>query len=50
MIFYALDDHHVVRLFDQGLEHVREQAAGMAGLQQRIAVAVPSRDTAEQER
>jgi ArsR family transcriptional regulator len=25
MMFYALDDHHVVRLFDQGLEHVRER-------------------------
>lgn len=25
MIFYALDDHHIVRLFAQGLEHVRER-------------------------
>lgn len=26
MVFYALDDHHVVRLFAQGLEHVQERA------------------------
>ena len=25
-IFYALDDHHIVRLFEQGLEHVQERA------------------------
>lgn len=25
MMFYALDDHHIVRLFAQGLEHVRER-------------------------
>src|SRR5262245_9689388 len=25
MIFYALDDHHIVRLFEQGLEHVEER-------------------------
>jgi len=24
MVFYALDDHHIVRLFAQGLEHVEE--------------------------
>ena len=24
MIFYTLDDHHIVRLFEQGLEHVEE--------------------------
>ena len=29
MIFYALDDHHVVRLFEQGSEHVRERDAGV---------------------
>jgi DNA-binding transcriptional ArsR family regulator len=27
MMFYALDDHHIVRLFAQGLEHVQERAA-----------------------
>jgi hypothetical protein len=32
LIYYALDDHHVVRLFAQGSEHVRERAADMAGL------------------
>ncbi len=26
MIFYSLDDHHIVRLFAQGLEHVQERA------------------------
>lgn len=26
MIFYALDDQHIVRLFEQGLEHVQESA------------------------
>jgi DNA-binding transcriptional ArsR family regulator len=25
-VFYALDDHHIVGLFAQGLEHVRERA------------------------
>src|SRR5262245_36127648 len=25
MIFYALDDQHIVRLFAQGLEHVQER-------------------------
>lgn len=28
MMFYTLDDHHIVRLFAQGLEHVQERAAG----------------------
>ncbi len=30
MVFYALDDHHVIRLFAQGSEHVRERAGGLA--------------------
>lgn len=25
MMFYTLDDHHIVRLFEQGLEHVQER-------------------------
>ena len=25
MVFYALDDHHIVRLFAEGLEHVEER-------------------------
>ena len=25
MVYYALDDHHIVRLFEQGLEHVQER-------------------------
>jgi DNA-binding transcriptional ArsR family regulator len=28
MIFYALDDQHIVRLFEQGLEHVLESNRG----------------------
>ena len=31
MIFYALDDQHIVRLFEQGLEHVEESNRGFAG-------------------
>jgi ArsR family transcriptional regulator, lead/cadmium/zinc/bismuth-responsive transcriptional repressor len=26
-IYYTLDDQHIVRLFEQGLEHVQERAA-----------------------
>ena len=25
LVFYALDDHHIVKLFEQGLKHVQEQ-------------------------
>ena len=31
MIFYALDDHHIVKLFAQGLEHVQERAQSGRG-------------------
>jgi ArsR family transcriptional regulator len=31
MVFYALDDQHIIGLFEQGLEHVEESAA-QAGL------------------
>jgi len=31
-IYYTLDDHHIVKLFEQGLEHVQEQAAVGADL------------------
>jgi ArsR family transcriptional regulator len=27
MMFYALDDQHIVRLFDQGLRHVEERSS-----------------------
>lgn len=30
MVFYTLDDQHVVRLFAQGLEHVQERTTGVA--------------------
>src|SRR2546425_3518193 len=26
LIFYSLDDHHIVGLFEQGLEHIEERA------------------------
>ena len=35
MVFYALDDHHVVRLFEQGSEHVRERAEGVVARESR---------------
>jgi hypothetical protein len=42
MVFYALDDHHVVSLFHQGLRHVEEaRGARQPG---------PSRDRAGAER
>jgi ArsR family transcriptional regulator len=25
MVFYTLDDQHIVRLFEQGMEHVEER-------------------------
>ena len=31
MMFYALDDLHIVRLFEQGLEHVQERAQAGRG-------------------
>jgi ArsR family transcriptional regulator, lead/cadmium/zinc/bismuth-responsive transcriptional repressor len=31
MIFYSLDDHHIVKLFAQGLEHVQERALAGRG-------------------
>lgn len=31
MVFYSLDDQHIVGLFAQGLEHVQERAASHAG-------------------
>ena len=37
MVFYALDDHHVVRLFEQGSEHVRERAGGVVAREYRPA-------------
>jgi ArsR family transcriptional regulator len=30
MIYYTLDDHHIVRLFEQTLEHVQESGRGKA--------------------
>ena len=28
-IYYTLDDQHIVRLFEQGLEHVQESGRGL---------------------
>ena len=42
MIFYALDDQHIVRLFAQGLEHVQERT-GMAPVYARPVEALASR-------
>ena len=41
MMFYALDDHHVVRLFEQCSEHVRERAGGMVAREHRPAESEP---------
>lgn len=30
-IYYVADDHHIVALFEQGLEHVQERAPAAAG-------------------
>lgn len=27
LVYYSLDDHHIVRLFEQGLQHVEERDA-----------------------
>src|SRR5258705_9482407 len=35
MVFYTLDDQHIVGLFEQGLEHVQESASGYASAQAR---------------
>jgi ArsR family transcriptional regulator, lead/cadmium/zinc/bismuth-responsive transcriptional repressor len=35
LVFYALDDQHIVGLFEQGLEHVEERAGGASTLQGR---------------
>lgn len=42
MVFYALDDLHVVRLFAQGCEHVREQAAAELAVMRASAGAAAS--------
>lgn len=31
MVFYALDDQHIIRLFRQGLRHVEEAVPALAG-------------------
>jgi len=31
MVYYALDDEHITRLFAQGLEHVEESAPRQDG-------------------
>lgn len=34
MMFYTLDDQHIVHLFEQGLQHVEERAAPLAARRQ----------------
>ena len=34
-IYYTLDDHHIVKLFEQGLEHVEERMHGLERAQPR---------------
>src|SRR5262245_10722010 len=36
MVFYALDDHHILSLFDQGLQHVQEAAVAVRPLRQAL--------------
>lgn len=43
MVFYALDDHHIVQLFEQGLRHV-EEAVSERQLARRPAEAEPGAD------
>ena len=31
LVFYSLDDDHILRLFEQGLEHVEERERGQRG-------------------
>jgi ArsR family transcriptional regulator, lead/cadmium/zinc/bismuth-responsive transcriptional repressor len=35
MVFYALDDHHIIRLFEEGLRHVQEAAPAASRLARR---------------
>jgi DNA-binding transcriptional ArsR family regulator len=42
MMFYALDDHHVIRLFAQAHEHVREQQPEVAASGQALAPTEPT--------
>jgi hypothetical protein len=37
MVFYALDDHHIISLFRQGLRHVQEATARNASSGERRA-------------
>jgi DNA-binding transcriptional ArsR family regulator len=38
MVFYTLDDQHIVRLFEQGLEHVQERDGSAADAPRAAAV------------
>jgi DNA-binding transcriptional ArsR family regulator len=42
-VFYALDDEHIIRLFQQGLRHVEEAEAGRRLPRASRAAAVPAR-------
>jgi len=47
MMFYALDDHHVIRLFAQAHEHVRERQAAEGASPQPTAESSPAAIGAE---
>ena len=42
MMFYTLDDQHIIRLFEQGLEHVEERAARQPGFAWPVAAPRPT--------
>jgi ArsR family transcriptional regulator len=42
-IYYMADDHHIVGLFEQGLEHVQERGSSAAAARTRTAAAAARR-------
>ena len=44
MVFYTLDDQHIVGLFKQGLEHVEELASRRAGVRPRRRPVLDTRE------
>src|SRR5947208_15332167 len=46
LMFYALDDHHIVRLFDQGLQHVEERTPAAMPARARARSRTRARDQA----
>jgi len=46
-IFYALDDHHIVRLFEQGLKHVQERGSPESSREAAVGEEADQRDGRE---